>query len=608
MDLSKQLKALVPISLFCLIAVAFAAEESDVRREQLEKELGESQSVIDSVASSDEITFPEDTTPRFSVKELKISGNALISTEALLEKLPEVYIISVTKDDDTDKEIYDFRVVIDLIRDPGGDREVSLKTIQGLTKYILSVYQDKDYAGIYVYVPAEAVKEEYKLTDDILPIQIIEGRIAQISVERYDFDRNRREEVFLKESVLESWSPVKEGDVIQKKKLDDFVRLLNLNPDRYISPVISRSSEPNALNLSYDVYETSPWHWYIQVDNAGTRDRQWSPRVGLVNTNLLGIDDRFSVMYQAPWEKGIEDEYAVFGSYDFPVLTPRLRLNLYSGYSQFDIPEADINFIGNGSFYGSILSYNVLQIYGWFFDVTGSLSNERSKVTPSLGIASNVNMELWGVGVNLHHSDDMSSTSLTFNRSENMGGSDKSDFEDARADTDPDFTIYNFGATHSQYLDRAKVNRISASFRSITSDERLVPAKMTTFGGLYSLRGYQEDEIVADGGILISGQYEFDLIKAGEANRNQSSELKETEKPLLRKLAPVAFIDSGRAKIKQPVAGELAVQELCSVGTGLIIEAWDDFSAGIYYGWALRGTDETDRGDGRLNMSFMKRF
>jgi len=249
---------------------------------------------------SDEITFPEDTTPRFSAGKLKISGNTLISTEALLEKLPEAYIVSTKQDDDTDKEIYDFRVVIDLIRDPGENREVSLKTIQGLTKYILSVYQDKGYAGIYVYVPADAVKEEHKLTDEILPIQIIEGRIAQISVDRYDFDRNRREEGFLKDSVIESWSPVREGDVIQKKKLDNFVRLLNLNPDRYVSPVISRSSEPNALNLSYDIYEIDPWHWYIQVDNAGTKDRQWSPRVGLVNTNLLGIDDRFSEVMISP--------------------------------------------------------------------------------------------------------------------------------------------------------------------------------------------------------------------------------------------------------------------------------------------------------------------
>jgi len=608
MDLSRQFKAAVSISLLCLIVVAFAGEQSDVRREQLDKELGKSQRITSSAALSDEITFPEDTSARFSVKKLKISGNTLISTEVLLEKLPEAYIVSTKNEGGAGKEIYDFRAVVDIIREPGEERQVSLKTIQGLTKYILSVYQEKDYAGIYVYVPADAVKQGNKLVDEILPIQILEGRIAQISVDRYDFDRNRRQKGFLKNSVIESWSPAKEGDVIQKKKLDEFVRLLNLNPDRYVSPVISRSSEPNALNLGYDVYEASPWHWYLQVDNSGTRDRQWSPRVGLINTDLLGVDDRLSVMYQAPWERGIEDEYAVFGSYDFPLFTPRLRLNLYSGYSQFDIPEAEINFLGNGSFYGSILSYNVLQINNWFLDVMGSLSNERSRVTPSLGIASDVNMELWGTGVKLHHLDDMSSTLLTFNRSENMGGSDKDDFEDARIDTSPDFTIYYFAAAHGQYLDSAKVNRISASFRSITSDERLVPAKMTTFGGLYSVRGYEEDEIVADGGILLSGQYEFDLTKIGESKRDQSSEQEEAAKPLLKKLAPVAFIDSARAKIKHPVAGERAVRELCSVGTGLIIETEGNFSAAIYYGWALRGTEETDRGDGRFCMSFMKQF
>ena len=610
MDSSRQLKALVPICLICFIAVAFAEDENKARKAELEKDLGKSDSTIESTISSEEITFPEDTTTRFTVKELQIRGNDLISTAELLEKLPVAYIVSMKKDEEPVKEIYDFRVLRDLVRDPGRDCEVSLKTIQGLTKYILSAYQEKGYAGIYVYVPAEAVKEESKLADEILPIQVLEGKIAQISVERYDFDRNKRESGFLKSPVIESWSPLKEGDVIHKKKLDDFVRLLNLNPDRYISPVISRSDEPNALNLSYDVYETSPWHWYVQADNSGTKDKQWSPRVGVINTNLIGIDDRFSAMYQAPWEKGIEEEYAVFGSYGFPVFTPRLRLNLYSGYSQFDIPEAGINFLGNGSFYGGILSYNVLQMSDWFVDLTGSFSHERSKVTPSLGTASDVDMELFGLGVNIHRSDDVSNTSLMFNRNDNIGGSSKSRFEQARLGTDPDFVIYNFAATHSQYLDAAKVSRISGSFRSISSDERLVPAKMTTFGGLYSVRGYEEDEIVADGGMLISGHYEFDLVKHNKAKQDQQdiAEQNETDKPLLRKFAPLVFIDYGRAKIKDPVASEKRVRELCSVGAGVIIESGDDFSAQIYYGWPLRGTVETDKGQGRLNMSFIKRF
>lgn len=579
-----------------LAPVGFPQTDGEARKAELQRLSGQ---LRDTVRDEAKFTFPEDTTPRFLVKELRISGNTLISTAELLGKMPTVYTVSVKKDGASIEEIYDFRALRDVILYPGQKREVSLKTIQGLTKYLLSVYEHKDYAGIYVYVPAKAVEGTAKLENDILPVEILEGRVAGIEIERYDFDRQEQEKGFLRDAVIQSWSPVKAGEVIRKKKLADFVRLLNLNPDRYVSAVISRSVEPNALNVGYDVYEANPWHWYLQVDNAGTKDRQWAPRVGVINTNLTGMDDRFSAMYQAPWEKGIEDEYAVFGSYDLPVFTPRLRLNLYAGYSEFDIPGVTgINFLGNGSFYGTGLSYNVLQIDSWFVDVTGSVSQENSKVTPSLGVASDVDMDLWGVGVNVHRSDDLSDTSVMFTRTASMGGSSRDDFMRARLNTDPDFTIYNVAAAHSQYLDSDKVKRLSGSFRLIDPDERLVPAKMTPFGGLYTVRGYEEDEIVADGGILASGQFEYDLV--GQTKRK--------EKPWLRKLAPLAFIDCGRAKIQSPVPGERTIRELSSVGLGMVFKLGDNLSGGMYCGWPLRGTDETDRGDARWNFSFIYRF
>jgi len=603
-------KAFLLISLSCLTGVTFAGARLNLAQHKPKKSSDSAISYSLSNRTVSPVSFPEDRTQRFSVRELQIRGNDLISTAELLDELPTAYMISISEGDEPVEEIYDFRALNGLICNPGVAREVSLKTIQGLTKYILRAYQAKGYAGIYVYVPAETVRSKARLAGDVLLVQVIEGKIEQVSVGRYDFDRNPRDKAFLKESALKKWSPVEEGDVIRKKGLDDFVRLLNLNPDRHVSPVISRGSEPNALNLTYDVYKTSPWHRYIQADDSGTKDRQWNPRLGVINTNLTGIDDRFSVMYQAPWERGIENEYAVFGSYDFPVMTPRLRMNLYSGYSQFDIPASGISFIGNGSFFGSKLSYNVLQTGGWFVDVVGSLSNERSKVTPSLGIASDVDMELWGVGLNIHRSDEMSDSSLTLNRTENMGGSCRRRFEESRLDADPDFSIYSVAINHSRYLDSNRINRISGSFRSVTADERLVPAKMTTFGGLYSVRGYEEDEVVADGGILISAQYEFDQVRSYQSDRGEqnSSESNDTGKRLIKKFAPLVFIDWGRAKTKHPVAGERRVHELCSIGTGLIFEVGDDFTGQLYYGWPLRGTDETDRGHGRLNASFVTRF
>ena len=617
MSLSRR-TMLLTVTLFLFLVTPCLAQTSiqQERKAELERVLEKLRKKVEDKTSLVGLIFPEDTSQRFLVKELRISGNDLISTAELLEELPFAYKISEQIGETVVEQVYDFRVLHDVILAPGQERKVSLKTIQGLTKYVLSIYQEEGYAGIYVYIPVEAVEGTDKLVDKILPIEVLEGKIAEIAVERYDFDRQEVEKGFLKESVLKLWSPVKEGEVIQKNKVDDFVKLLNLNPDRYVSAVISRSAEPNALNLTYDVYEANPWHWYSQVDNSGTKERQWSPRIGVTNTNFTGIDDRFSVMYQASWDSGIDDNYALFGSYDFPLFTPRLRLNFYGGHSEFNVtPQGGpFNFLGRGSFYGSILSYNVFQMDNWFVDVTGSLSQENSKVTPTLGLASDVDMDLWGIGFNIHRSDDMSNTSLTFNRIESMGGSSRDEFDDARTNADPDFTIYNLGATHSQYLETSKVNRVSASFRLITSNERLVPAKMTTFGGFYSVRGYDEDEIVADGGILMSGQYEFDLVKHSESLENReatseaSSEETQDNKPWLRKLAPLAFIDFGRAKRKNPLATEWGTRELCSLGVGTIAELGDNFSAGIYYGWPLRGTDQTDKGDGRFNFSCIYRF
>ena len=144
----------------------------------------------------------------------------------------------------------------------------------------------------------------------------------------------------------------------------------------------------------------------------------------------------------------------------------------------------------------------------------------------------------------------------------------------------------------------------------IKPDERLVPAKMTIFGGLYSVRGYKEEEIVADGGILASLQYELDLVQCFQSKGNSETESGSTnDNPFeLTKLAPVAFLDYGRAEMKDPVVGERDTQDLCSVGTGVILEVGDNFTGTVYYGWPLRATDETEKYDGRLNLSFIYRF
>lgn len=555
-----------------------------------------------------EMNLPEDTSVRLTVRELRISGNTLISTERLMEYMPEIFNASDQPLAQADNQyLYDLRVIREIAAQPGLPREVSVRTIQGFTQYILSVYRNEDYSGVYVYVPEGAIVDGARLVDGILPINIIEAPVGEVRIKYFDAERNEVEQGYLKRSVLERWSPAKPDKMASQRALDYLVNLLNLNPDRHVAAIVSSGAEPNTLAIEYDVHETNPWHFFIQADNSGTSDRQWSPRVGLINTNLRGYDDRLTLLYQASLDD-YEGNYSIYGSYDFPVTGPRLRLNVFGGYSEFDIrPESGpINFLGSGKFYGGVLRYNVAQRNGWFVDVSGSVSHEQSQITPSLFpqfFASDVEMDLWGLGINAHRRSDTSNTSLLLNGVRSFGGSDRTEFAQARTNADPDFSIYTFSATHSQYVDRDKVQQVRGTGRYILPTERLVPAKMTSFGGMYSVRGYDEYEIVADGGILASVQYEYDLVRHRRAAGAESLIHEE-----LRKLAPLAFIDFGRTKMKDAVPGEEESETLLSIGIGTVLEVGNNFSAAIYYGHPLKETAGTRRGKGRVNASAMIRW
>jgi len=593
------------------------AEAERAKREAARKSFEKAKVDLQEIIS--EIDLPQDTSVRMTAKELRISGNTLISTDKLIKNLPLIYNDSDEPLTEADSSyLYDFRVLKDIAINPGASRQVSARTVRGLTRYILSAYQAKDYAGIYVYVPKEAMTADSQLRGSILPVRVIEAKVTDVTVKTYDPNQNETETGYLRHSAVEAWSPVRPDRVANQKELNDFVNLLNANPDRYVSAAVTKGTEPNSLAVRYDIYEANPWHYFIQVDNSGTRERQWNPRAGIINTNLLGYDDTFTVIFQSPWDSTFEDNYSAFGSYDFPLAGPRLRLKLYGGYSEFDIsPEGGLfNFLGSGTFYGGVLRYNLLQSDGWFVDLKGTIEHTRSKVNPSIftsELGSDVQFWLAGAGIDLHHSDDMSRTGLSFDWFESLGGeSSAAMFTKARTNSDSDFAIYVASVSHSQYMDPNKISRLTGSVRWIGSDERLAPAKMTSFGGMYSIRGYDEYEYVADGGTLASLQYEYDLVKAGklkeETEQPDIDEEEETEKPLLRKLAPLVFLDYGRGKVRHPVGTELGHDELFSVGGGLIVELGDNFSGAVYYGHPLTATENTREGKGRVHVGMMLRW
>jgi len=568
--------------------------------------------------SSEEIEaldLPEDSTAMIMASQLLLTGNTVISTEELLANIPLIYNASSAPLSKADSDsLYDFRTLCDIIDNPGQPREITARTIRGLTQCILNIYKNKGYSGIFVSIPPETLQGN-KLRDNVLVIMITEASVSTITASYFTPENERVDKGHLRDDFLLEWTPTKTGEVGKQKELEDYVNLLNENPDRYISAKITKGADPNTLAVNYNIYEANPWHFFMQVDNAGTDDRKYAPRIGLINTNLFGYDDRLTIFHQAPWDGDFFDNYSVYGSYDIPVMGPDLRLRGFAAYSEFDVEGgAGIDFLGHGSMYGGEFRYNVLQHEGWFLDLRSSLSYEESKVSSSIFSAilgSEVHMFLWGLGVDLHRRTDMANTSLSFDWVKNIGGSSQDSFWDsttftgARTNADDDFAIYTYRANHSMYLDADKIQRISGSFQWIDPTDRLVPSKMTVFGGMYTVRGYEESGIVADGGLLASVQYEYDLVKHEEAKDEYQADSE--EKPLVRKLAPVVFFDYGKAMFEDNVPGETD-EDLYSVGPGAIVELGDNFMGSVYYGFPLEKTTTTRSHDGELNFSVMLRW
>lgn len=563
-----------------------------------------------------QLTLPADTGQRWNVKEVRISGNKLIATAELFKALPFIYNTSnMPIKKAPSQSLYDLREIRQIALAPGQPREVSARAIQGFTQYLLSIYEAKHFAGIYVYVPSEAMAAGKELSQGILPIHIIEAPVTKVGVKSYDTAQKEKEKGYLRSSAVKAWSPVEPNSVANRKKLDDYVNLLNLNPDRYVSAVISKGDEPNSLALGYDIIEANPWHWFAQIDNSGTDERQWTPRVGVINTDLLGFDDIFTVVYQAKPDSTFDENYSVFGSYDFPLLGPKLRLNLYGGYGHFDTsPPGNVDFIGEGTFYGGQLLYNLFQTADkWFFDLLGGFSQEESETSPQIPpftseLRNRVRLDLVDYGFELHRRNDMTETSIMLERIENIGGSSQANFENSRLGGAEKYFAYDtFTATHKQYLDPNKMNNLIGAFRGVYPEDRLAPAKMTVFGGMYTVRGYDEDELVADGGIITSLQYEFDVIRYNETKSGRTIQTNE-KKPWIRRLAPLAFVDYGWAKIKDHVAGEDDSETLLSVGPGITADIGDHFTGILYWGIALKTTSETDSGDSRVNVGLLARW
>ncbi len=133
---------------------------------------------------------------------------------------------------------------------------VSFDGIQAVVEQLQMAYHDRGYATVAVTLPQQ------KLTNATVKIQVLEGRLAAITVvgNRY----------FSSNNVMRTLPSLRTNILINAPVLQAELNRANANQDRQIYPVVGPGPEPGTSELTLQVKDRLPLHGKLEFNNQNS--------------------------------------------------------------------------------------------------------------------------------------------------------------------------------------------------------------------------------------------------------------------------------------------------------------------------------------------------
>ncbi len=470
-----------------------------------------------------------------------------------------------------------------------------------------------------------------------LTLVVYTGRVLEVRTiasgglvpeqETIDNPRHRR--------ILEG-SPIQadgKNDLIREDKLQEYAARLNRHPARRVDVQISPARTPGGAYVDYLVTELKPWAAYSQVSNTGTdTTTKWRQRFGFVHYQLTGHDDILALDYVTG---DFDSVHAVSGFYEIPIYSGE-RFSVwgrpFGAWNQFD---SDVVGFGSDVFHGESwttggsLRVNVFQYNEFFVDAIGGLRFMHAEITSDIfGTKGEDDFFIPRWGLRASRQSDRSSAfgTVTFEANvPGIAGTSLSELQDfgRGLDVDEDWVLMRFNTETSFYLEpilfregfkdpstprtSTLAHEVYAKFRGqYAFDNRLIPNEMQPLGGLYTVRGYEEGEAAGDSVGVASVEYRIHIPRLFTPNREPIrvpviGDFKAVPQHVYGRtdwdLIVKAFFDAGRSWRTRKAAFE-ENQTMLGAGVGVELLLRQNLSTRFDYGWALKDTTRTDRGNG----------
>lgn len=456
-------------------------------------------------------------------------------------------------------------------------REISFAELVKAADAVTKLYVDAGYITSGAYIPAN---QTFNQEGSLVSIKVVEGSLESIKV-----SGTKR----LSSNYVRSRLAIATGKPLNQKKLLKALQLLQINPLlKNISAELATGVEPGTSILEVKVTEAKTRNAQIKLDNSripsiGSFQRQ----VQLNESNLLGLGDGLNISYS-----NTDGSDSWNASYTLPI-NPRngtLQIN-YSNSSTkvieepFDILDIE----GDSQEYGITFRQPLIQTPSKEFAVGITASRRESDIGfletlagerlpyPSPGADENGRTKVSAVRF-FQDWTQRSSKEVIAARSQLSVGVNAFDATVNDNAPDSEFISWRGQAQWVRLLAPETLLLVRGDIQ--LADRALLPSEQIGIGGLNTVRGYRQDLLLTDNGLLASAELRYPVLRV----------------PKIKGLLSITpFIDFGTAWNSSDVSrAPIEDNTIVSTGLGLLWQQSDRLSARFDWGIPLVSVDSNN--------------
>ena len=498
--------------------------------------------------------------PHFDVFEYVVDGNTVLATTAI------------------EKIVYPFL---------GPDK--TLADVEKAQAALEQAYQSAGYPTVRVDIPEQDVENH------VVHLQVVEAKVerTRITGSRY----------FSLGHIRESVPALADGAVPHLPTIQAQLNQLGKeSSDRSITPIARAGQTPGTTEWELKVDDKLPFHGSVEINSRNTPNTTYTRlSASLRYDNLWQSFHSVSFQYQTSPENS--DEVEVFaGTYVMPLPSSEWRLAAYAVSTNSTNAAAVLGgstILGNGEIYGLRLVRPLPEQENYFHTVTLGFDYKnfgQSVFSPVSTDSTPVEYAPFSVRYDgtWRHSEDATSTlGLEGNLLVRGLGNDISEFERKRQGARTNYAFFGLDLEHRHVLPYD--SRLVARFSGQVADGRLINNEQFTGGGMRSVRGYHEVEVLGDDGV--SGSLELYTPRLAPSEWDFADELR-----------MLAFVDGARTWVIQPLNELPGRFDIASSGIGMKWQLWKHLTGEFYWSYPFIRTQYVNPGNQRLDFRIAMEF